>query len=158
MSFESVKAVNSTGLEDLTDIHEHLRIFLMYISPTILLIGIFGNFSILAIMGSKSIYLSKTTRIYYFTIGLADFLDIIIGWGFKSFTDDILYMYTNGNLYFPLFRLNGLTCKVSFACWAMVESLSDYTVVAMGIERVIAVWYASARKFYNAIILKCSIQ
>ena len=117
-----------------------LNIFLLVIEPLLIIIGLTGNILVLVVMPKQGVLASKSAKFYYITMAIANFLDIIVGWFIRSFLSETLSMYTNGAFTIDLYKYSTWSCKMVFGIWTWLEILANYTLVAMGIERIIAVW------------------
>ena len=118
-----------------------VRVFLIGFEPVLILVGLIGNALVLIIMPRKTVMAAKSAKFYYMLLAFADLMDIIIGWLLRSFISETMYIYTNGSFHFELYKQSSFTCKLFFGLWTFFETISDYTLVAMGIERIIALWY-----------------
>ena len=118
-----------------------LNFFLMYIDPLAIILGLIGNLLIMVAMPRTSMTASKSAKFYYILIAFADFFDIIVGWMFRNFLGQSVAFYTNDAFKIDLYRVSTITCKIMYSGWMIFETISNYTTVAMGIERAIAIWY-----------------
>ena len=117
-----------------------LQIFLMYVEPIIIVIGLIGNSLVIIIMPQQSVFAAKSAKFYYNLLATSNLLDITVGWLLTSFLSQTLTLHTNEQIMMRTDTYNAFSCKVFYGLWTSFEVLADYVVVAMGIERIIAVW------------------
>ena len=131
---------HDTGLPPTEALLILLNVFLGGFVPVLIMIGLIGNSLVLVIMPNQAVLASKSAKFYYIIIALANFFDIIFGWLIRTFLSETLALYTTGSFSLTLYKYTTWSCKILFGIWTWFEILADYTLVAMGIERIIAVW------------------
>ena len=117
-----------------------LQIFLLYIEPIVIAIGLIGNCLVIIVMPQPSVVAAKSAKFYYNLLTISNLLDITFGWLLTSLISQILGLYTNEQVNIRTDTYSTVSCKVLYGVWVTLEVLADYVVVAMGIERIIAVW------------------
>ena len=117
-----------------------LQIFLLYVEPIVIAIGLIGNSLVVIVMPKQSVVAAKSAKFYYNLLAIANLLDITIGWLSTSFISQTLSLHTSDQLSIRTDTYNTFSCKIFYGLWTTFEVLADYVVVAMGIERIIAVW------------------
>ena len=121
-------------------------IFYQFVHPVFILCGITGNIWILVTMGLRSVRISSKTKLYYFIIGLSD-LSIVccnLMWGDLC---DSLYIWTAGNFFFCFESVSDNTCKVIRVWYYLSDIISNYALVALSIERFVAVFWPLQAKY-----------
>ena len=117
-----------------------LHFFLLYIEPIVIVIGLIGNSLVIIVMPQQSVVAAKSAKFYYNLLAISNLLDITFGWVIISLISQILALYTNEQVNIRTDTYSTVSCKVLYGVWISFEVLANYVVVAMGIERIIAVW------------------
>ena len=114
--------------------------------PIFSLLGLVGNSWILLILAFGEINISKRTKFYYWILAVAD-LSISVcnfAWGELCYS---LWIWTAGNVYFCIDAISSVTCSIMNLWYYESELISNYLLVALSIERMIAVCWPLKAKF-----------
>ena len=112
----------------------------MFFDPIFIMIGLIGNAIIIIIMPRKEIKVGKSPRFYYISVAVADFINIFNSWFLWAFFKDSLYMWTDGKYSINIAISHIISCRTITTIWVFSEIYSDYSVLALSIERVIALF------------------
>ena len=135
-------------------------IFYQFVHPVFIIFGIIGNSWILVTMWLRSVQISSKTKLYYLIIGLSD-LSLVccsLMWGDLC---DSLYIWTGGKFFFCFEILSFFTCKVIRVWYYLSDIISNYALVALSIERFVAVFWPLQAKYLLTkkftFLLLCSL-
>ena len=113
-------------------------IHFQFIHPFFSIFGIIGNIWILFTLGLGKVPISTTTKFYYLLIGVGD-LSLIICHFFWAGLCDTLWIWSKGKFFLCLDIFSPFSCVIMRLWYYLSEFLSNYTLVAFSIERLIAV-------------------
>lgn len=65
-----------------------LRLWFEIIEPDILIFGVIANAVIFLVMPRPEVAVAPTAKIYYISIAISDFLNLIVGWIFFTTVND----------------------------------------------------------------------
>ena len=118
----------------------YTRFFTGFLHPFISLCGISGNIWILFTLIFGRVKISKRTKFYYLIIGVGDLCNVINSsvWGDIC---DGLGQWTNQNFYYCFDAKSNLSCIFMNLWYYLSEIVSNYSLVALSIERLVAVCY-----------------
>lgn len=68
-----------------------LRIWFGFIEPNIVFMGIISNALVLIVMPRQGVTIGVSAKIYYLTIGVSDFIDLIDSWLIYTTINDTMY-------------------------------------------------------------------
>ena len=88
----------------------------------------------------KSVKLSSTMKFYYISIAIADFIDLLVNLLWIGLTDS-LNVITNFQFSINIASQNDFNCKVFGSLWILSETYSNYSVIALSIERMVAIYF-----------------
>ena len=116
----------------------YMIIFSQFVNPVFTFCGIIGNSWILYTLLFQNVRISKTTKLYYCIIGVGDLSFETAGlmWGVVC---DSLWIWSGGTLSFCFDSLSLLSCTVIRLWYYLSDLVSNYSLVALSIERLIAV-------------------
>ena len=112
-------------------------VYFAFIPLTVL--GLIGNLPIIFFMPMKSVKLSSTMKFYYISIAIADFIDLLVNLLWIGLTDS-LNVITNFQFSINIASQNDFNCKVFGSLWILSETYSNYSVIALSIERMVAIY------------------
>ena len=118
----------------------YANFFNQFIHPIIVLFGIAGNIWILFTLIFGRVKISKTTNFYYLILGFSDLCIVTNTFVWGDICDG-LWLWTNGKFYFCFDSLSDLSCIIMNLWYYLSEIISNYSLVALSIERLIAVCY-----------------
>ena len=119
-------------------IPEYSIIYNKFIHPFFDILGIIGNVWILFTLGLGNVRISRTTKLYYIIIGVSDLSIITCSFIWLELCD-ALWIWTKGEIYFCIDILSLFTCIVMNLWYYLSEFVSNYTLVALSLERLIAI-------------------
>ena len=119
----------------------YLKLMFIVYEPIVITIGLIGNLIVMVVMPRKSVKVAATLKFYYVSIAIADFIDIFNSWFLWVILSDTLYLVSGERFSVNLVTLHSFTCKGMVLVWAISEVYSDYSVTAMTIERLIALYF-----------------
>ena len=156
--------MNNTSTErSIKDYPYYQVISFLTVYPAIVAIGLIGNALIICIMPRTKVQICRSTKLYYLIIAIADMANLINSWVIWTFLDESLYLLTNGKFNLPLAKSGNIQCKAIYTIWVITEDVSNYTEIALAIERIIAITiplkskYFLGMKFSLFLILICTI-
>ena len=118
-----------------------LKFWFVFIEPWFLFGGILGNLAILFVMPRKKVNINKSMKVYYIIIAFFDLYNLVNSWILWTFISDSMCVITNCQFFYDLAAKSELACKEIFTGWTVAEIVSNYTLVAMLIEKTIVVLY-----------------
>ena len=118
----------------------------MYISPILIIMGVFGH------MASCTIFIlrqdiSGTCRVYYLCLSIGELRYFIFS-AIPRWTGDGLYFISNGFLYFWPERNSILLCRIFKYCRFVSTFIAIWSLVIYSIERVLAIRFPFLRTNY----------
>ena len=81
---------------------------------------------------------STISKIYYVIISVADLMFLIF-WIVEIFLSQSLFIIKDGTFYIHVTHSNLIQCKILYTLMSFTENFGKYTILALGIERMIAV-------------------
>ena len=99
------------------------------------------NLFILTIVPRAKVRVSRSAKLYYSVIALADLLELLVGTVIWSFLDDGLLLLTGDRFSVRIARYSDVTCKLVYLFNELAENLSNYTIVALAIERCLIIFF-----------------
>lgn len=118
----------------------YLTLAFTVMQPVCVVLGIIGNFWIICVLlfSSKSVNITFTIKLYYWAIAVGDLLACLkhLLWNVMCIT---FALYSANRVYYCLSVLSGTSCVLIQIFGAISETLANYTVVGLTIERFIAV-------------------
>ena len=111
-----------------------------FLHPPITIFGIIMNTWTTLTLISGKVKISPTTRIYYLVISIAD-LNIVVCSFFVIVTCESVAAWTNGRASFCPNIMSLFTCIIMLLWIILAEFVSNYALVALSIERLIAVYW-----------------
>ena len=110
---------------------------LMWVSVSILC----RNLLIVAIVPRAAVRVSRSAKLYYSIIAIADLLELLVGNVLWSFLDDGLLLLTGNRFSLRIVRYSDATCKLFYLLCELTGNLSNYTIVALAIECCLIVFF-----------------
>ena len=114
------------------------EIYFKIINPLIDFCGISGNIWILFTLIFGSVKISKTTKFYYLLIGVSDLLNVANHFFWADICVGLL-LWKIPNLYYSFVVSSDGACIFLNLWYYLTDIVSDYSLVALSIERFIAV-------------------
>ena len=111
-----------------------------FLYPLVDICGILGNSWILFTLMFGKVKISKTTKLYYLIIGISDLFIVTNNFVWCDICDSLL-LWTNGNLGYCWDTVSITSCIIFNLWYYLAETTSNYSLVALSIERLIAVCY-----------------
>ena len=99
------------------------------------------NLLILAIVPRTAVRVGRSAKLYYSIIAIADLLELLVGSVLWSFLDDGLLLLTGNRFSLRIVRYSDVTCKLFYLLCELTGNLSNYTIVALSIERCLIVFF-----------------
>ena len=106
---------------------------------------------ILTIVPRAKVRVSRSAKLYYSVIALADLLELLVGTMIWSFLDDGLLLLTDGRISVRIARYSDATCKLVYLFNELAENLSNYTIVALAIERCLIIFFPLRAKRFSLL-------
>ena len=100
-----------------------------------------SNLLIVAIVPRAAVRVSRSAKLYYSVIAVADMLELVFGTVLWSFLDDGLLLLTGNRFSVRIARRSDATCKLFYLLFELTESLSNYTIVALALERCLIIFF-----------------
>ena len=85
--------------------------------------------------------MSQSAKLYYLVIAVADVFQLLIGTFVASFLEDGLLLLTENRFSLRISRYSHATCKLFYLLNELSESLSNYTLVALALERCLIIFF-----------------
>ena len=115
-------------------------VFAQFFHPLVDLFGIIGNIWILVTLAFGRVSISHATKFYYSIIGLSDLSIVLCNFLWTDLCD-ALWIWTEGKTYFCFDILSLFSCIITNLWGFLSELVSNYALVALSIERLIAVCF-----------------
>ena len=120
--------------------------FLMaFVNPTMVVIGIIGNFIIIALFPLKKVHANESAKLYCMVIAVGDIGTLLLK-HLREFITIGLFFISSGKFYIDLFY--PILCKILNCSFMVFLVVSMYTVMAFSIERSIAVFWPLKYRAY----------
>ena len=111
--------------------------------------GALGNIWIIFVLTLGHVRISKTTKVYYLLIAVSD-LSTVLSHLFWAILCDSLWILTNGRLFLCLDISSLFSCILMKIWYNLSELSSNYALVALSIERCIAIcWPLKSKQILN---------
>lgn len=99
------------------------------------------NLLIVLIVPRAAVRVSRSAKLYYSVIAVADALELLVGTVLWSFLDDGLLLLTGNRFSLRIARYSHATCKLFYLLFELTESLSNYTIVSLALERCLIIFF-----------------
>ena len=109
----------------------------MFVIPIFVFLGIFSNIAILFTIFTGRAHWSKTSKFYYGFIAFGDLL-VCCKTLLLRFLCESLWLYSGGSTYFCFDSFSDVTCKLLLTLNLVAEVISNNSLLAMSIERLVA--------------------
>ena len=96
---------------------------------------------IVALMPRAAVCVSRSAKLYYTVIAVADALALLFSTVLWSFLDDGLLLLTGNRFSVRIARYSHESCKLFYLLTELTESLSNYTIVALALERCLVIYF-----------------
>ena len=117
-----------------------------YVFPVFGPIGLLGNLAIIVGMARVKREFSKSLRFYYIALAVAEFVEVTYYLDAEFYEYGLWYL-TDGKWKNSFFNSSIWSCKIIQALFLGSDTVGGFTVVCLGIERVIAVtWPLRAKR------------
>ena len=108
-----------------------------YAFPVFGPIGVLGNLAIIVGMARVKREFSKSLRFYYIVLAVAEFVEVSY-YLYAIFYEFGLWFLTDGKWKTKFLDLSDLSCKILSSLFIGSDAMCGFTVVCLGVERVIA--------------------
>ena len=123
----------------LNEIRFYKRIWIGYLHPPIVFVGLITNLMVLVILPKMTNTLSNKSRFQYMCLAGFNFLTLMTFHFLQVFLGDGLFFASNGKFYFYLEKTGTISCKLCWFSWFLCMALANYCYVEFCIERTIGV-------------------
>ena len=117
------------------------RIWVIYFLPAMIVLGVFNNIAILTLMKRAEINIGKKFKRYYTLIAFFDLSAIISIDLIESYLEDGLSLTTDGKFFISTKTYSAWSCKLISAWWVVSTTISNYTLAALCVERMVAICF-----------------
>lgn len=125
-----------------------------FVFPVFGVIGLIGNLAIIYGMARVKHELTSSLRFYYIVLAVADFIEVSSYYG-AQFLEYGLFVMTKGTWKHLFYNASALSCKIFNSLFGIADTAGGFTVVCLGIERVIALTWPLRAK--NILSLRFSV-
>lgn len=116
-------------------------VFRMYCEPVLCAVSLIGNITVLIGMARVKHGFSRSVRFYYSMLAIGELLLVDGLYFVGDFLETGIAYLVSGGTYYPILTYDAtdLSCKLLSALWLVSDNIAGYTLVCLGIERIIAV-------------------
>ena len=116
----------------------YAEIYYKLVNPLIDLCGLACNIWIILVLIFGKVKISNTTKLYYLIIGVSDLVNVANNFIWNDICIGF-WLLSNGKFRYCFDSLTDLTCMIMNLSFYLSEIVSDYSLVSLTIERLIAV-------------------
>ena len=127
---------NVSGLDEL---RFYKRIWIGYLHPPIVFIGLLSNLIVLIVLPKMKDSLSDKSRLQYSCLAGFNFMTLLTFHFLQVFLGDGLFFATNGEIHLYIEKMGRIACKLCWFSWFLCMALANYCYVEFCIERAISV-------------------